>query len=77
MTPGTEAARSRSETTEVHRAIRLMALVLVGLLVVAWLVPPLAPWARHYEFVEALQFSFLAIVIPALVVVPPRGRSSG
>ncbi len=40
-----------------------------GLLLVSWIAPPLAIWARHYEFVEALQFSFFAIVIPALVVI--------
>ena len=66
MTPGAEADRSRPQSTEAHHSVRRIALVLAGLLVVVWLVPPLASWARRYEFVEALQFSFLAIVIPAL-----------
>lgn len=29
----------------------------------------MAPWARRYEFVEALQFAFFAVVIPALAVI--------
>jgi cytochrome c oxidase assembly factor CtaG len=69
VTPGAEADRSRPQSTEAHHSVRRMALVLAGLLVVVWLVPPIASWARRYEFVEALQFSFLAIVIPALLVV--------
>ncbi len=44
-------------------------LVVAGLLLVAWLAPPLAAEARRYEFVEALQFSCFAIVIPALAVL--------
>jgi cytochrome c oxidase assembly factor CtaG len=39
------------------------------LLLVVWLVPPLASIARRYEFVEALQFAFFALVVPALAVM--------
>jgi cytochrome c oxidase assembly factor CtaG len=39
------------------------------LLVVVWLVPPLTTWARHYEFVEALQFAAFAVVVPALIAI--------
>ena len=69
MTAGAEAGRSRPPATEAHHSIRRISLVLARLLTVVWLIPPLAPWARHYEFAEALQFSFFAIVIPALAVI--------
>jgi cytochrome c oxidase assembly factor CtaG len=38
-------------------------------LLVACVTPPLATEARRYEFVEAIQFSLLAVAIPALIVV--------
>jgi len=38
-------------------------------LLVLFLVPPLASLARHYELFEALQFSVFALVIPALFVL--------
>jgi cytochrome c oxidase assembly factor CtaG len=41
---------------------------LAALFLIAWLVPPLGPLARRYESVEALQFSFFAVVVPALAV---------
>jgi cytochrome c oxidase assembly factor CtaG len=37
-------------------------------LLIASLVPPLAVSARRYEFVEALQFALLAVVVPVLLV---------
>jgi cytochrome c oxidase assembly factor CtaG len=42
--------------------------VVAILLLAGCLAPPLSAVARRYEFVEAIQFSLLAIVIPALVV---------
>jgi cytochrome c oxidase assembly factor CtaG len=44
-------------------------LAVAGILLVLWLIPPLATWSRQYEFVEALQFSFFAILLPALAVI--------
>ncbi|MFZ0173816.1 MAG: cytochrome c oxidase assembly protein [Acidimicrobiales bacterium] len=38
-------------------------------LLVGVLVPPLATAAQRYEYVEALRFSVLAVVVPALIVV--------
>ena len=52
-----------------HRSFRTALLVSAAALLIVWLLPPLAGYARRYEFVEALQFAFFAIVIPALVVV--------
>ncbi|MGD0394749.1 MAG: cytochrome c oxidase assembly protein [Acidimicrobiales bacterium] len=69
MTPGAEAVRSRQPPAPPHHSLRAALLVVAGLLLVLWLVPPLAWWARHYEFVEALQFAFFAVVIPALAVI--------
>jgi len=69
VSPGTAADRSRPHSTEPHRSLRRGVLALAGLLLIGWLVPPLSVWSRHYEFVEALQFSFLAIVVPALTVI--------
>lgn len=37
-------------------------------LLVGWLVPPVMGWARRYEWVEALQFSVFALVVPGLLV---------
>lgn len=45
--------------------------VLAVLGVVVWvvaLVPPLATWARRYEFAQAVQFALFAMVVPALLV---------
>lgn len=42
---------------------------MAGILLIVWLVPPLSLWFGRDEFVEALQFSFFAIVIPALTVI--------
>ena len=69
MTPGAAADRSRRQAVPSHHALRQAGLALAGLLLVLWLVPPLASWARRFEFVEALQFAFLALVIPALAVI--------
>ena len=42
-----------------------------------WLVPPLALWARQYEYVQALQFCFFAYVVPALFVSGAAWRRLG
>ena len=69
VTGGAEADRSRTRNHSNHAYGARPFLAVAGILLVVWLVPPLAPWSRRYEFVEALQFSFFAIVIPALVVI--------
>ena len=70
MISGTVADRSlQRQSPEPHTSVRVALLVVAVLLLVAWVVPPLSPLARRYEFVEALQFAFFAIVIPALVVI--------
>jgi cytochrome c oxidase assembly factor CtaG len=48
---------------------RLFVLVAGVLALVVWLAPPLASLARRFEFVEAIQFAFFAVVVPALVVM--------
>jgi len=48
------------------RAWSLASAVVVCLAV---LVPPLATWSRHSEYAATLQFSVLAIVVPALVAM--------
>jgi len=64
------ADRSRQrQILEAHRTLRSAALIVAVLALVAWLIPPLTSWAHRHEFVEALQFAFFAVVIPALVVV--------
>jgi len=47
------------------------------LLVVVVLVPPVSTLARHYLFVEALQFSTFALLVPALLVVGAPWRLLG
>lgn len=39
-----------------------------GVAIVAALVPPVSSVARHYEFVETIQFDLLAFIMPALLV---------
>lgn len=48
--------------------MRSVLVVASVVLLVVWLVPPLSPLARRYEYVEALQFVFFAVVVPALMV---------
>jgi cytochrome c oxidase assembly factor CtaG len=58
---------------------RRLLLLLIGAAVVfiACLVPPCSTYARRYEFVEALQFSLLAVAVPALVVAGSPWRRLG
>jgi cytochrome c oxidase assembly factor CtaG len=46
-------------------------------LVVASIVPPFSGWLRRYEWTEALQFSVLAIVGPALLALGAPWRELG
>jgi hypothetical protein len=50
-----------SDSERVWLALGAVVLLVLGL------APPLTTWARHYEFVEALQFSVFAMVVPALL----------
>jgi len=70
VTSGAVADRSlQRHSPEAHQPVRLAVLAVAALLQVVWMVPPLASWARRYEFVEALQFAFFAVVVPALAVI--------
>ncbi len=42
-----------------------------------WLIPPLATWARRFEFAQALQFCSFAFVVPALFVAGAPWRRLG
>ena len=77
MTPGTDAGRSRGTPVQTRGTGRRIVLVTSLVLVVVVLVPPVGTWARRYEFVEALQFSVLAVVVPALAVVGAPWRLLG
>ncbi len=69
MTPGADSDRPPRQPHDPHGLFRRVLLAVAGLFLVVWLVPPLADLARRYEFVEGLQFSFFAIVIPALAAL--------
>ena len=63
MTSRTADVRSSGPVAAVRGTLAVLAV----LLLILCLVPPLASYARRFEFVEALQFCLLAIVVPALV----------
>ncbi len=63
MTDGTATLRSRDGVA----AFRAVLAVVGGVVFVACLVPPLATAARRFEFAEGLQFSLLAVAVPALI----------
>ena len=65
MTSGAATVRPR-EQAERWRVWYLLAAVVIAVVV---LVPPLSSTARHWEYGAALQFSLLAMVLPALVTV--------
>ena len=47
---------------------------------VSWIVlvvPPVSSWAQRYEFMQAVQYSFFAIIIPALLVAGAPWRRLG
>jgi len=56
---------------------RLVLFSLALVLLLLSLVPPVGTLARRYEFVEALQFSLLAVVVPALLVLGAPWRLVG
>ena len=58
-------------------AARTTLSVLAVVLVVVSLVPPVATYARRFEFVEALQFCLLAVVIPVFVACGAPWRRLG
>jgi cytochrome c oxidase assembly factor CtaG len=47
------------------------------LVLVAALAPPFSGWARRYEWVEALQFAALGVVVPALFTAGAGWRALG
>jgi len=65
MTAGAAAGRPQVRTTP----WRIWCLVAAVLVAVAALVPPLGTVARRTEYAAALQFSLLAIALPALVTL--------
>jgi len=72
------AGPDRSRPPLVSLRNRRTVLLAVALLVlVACLVPPVATEARRYEFVEALQFCLLVVVVPALGVIGAPWRLLG
>ena len=78
MTTGAESDRSPQPLdADTHRAFRDVVLGLALVLLVLCLVPPLATQARRYEFAEAIQYSILGVVIPALVAVGAPWRRLG
>ncbi len=78
MTAGTESDRSPLPSiADTHRTGRDVVLVLALVLVVLCVIPPLVTEARRYEFAEAVQYSLLAVVIPALVAIGAPWRRLG
>ncbi|MGC8510193.1 MAG: cytochrome c oxidase assembly protein [Acidimicrobiales bacterium] len=59
------------------RRLRDAAAVVGFALFFVLLVPPLATWARQYEFAQAIQFCGFAVVVPALVVAGAPWRRLG
>ena len=93
MTPGAESDRSlppHPPDTQVvvlppvdvgapdpEHAGRTVLFASALVLLVVSVIPPVGAWARRYEFVEAIQFCFLAVVIPALLVTGAPWRRLG
>jgi cytochrome c oxidase assembly factor CtaG len=77
VTSGAESDRPPSPDRSEHRQGRSFLFALGVALLVICLVPPMGWWAHRYEVVEAVQFSFLAIVVPALVVIGAPWRRRG
>ena len=71
MTTGVAGGRPRV----LPRELRLLFLGVAAVLAVAVVVPPLFELARRYEVAEAVQFSVLAMAVPALIALgAPWGR---
>jgi cytochrome c oxidase assembly factor CtaG len=78
MMAGAAPARSPTPpTAPAHQGGRLVLCAGAVVLFAACLVPPLAPWAGRHEFVEAIQYTLLAVVVPALVVCGSPWRLLG
>lgn len=60
-----------------HRKFRDAIAVLAVAWWFLWLIPPLASWARRYEFVQTLQFDSFALVAPVLFVAGAPWRRLG
>jgi cytochrome c oxidase assembly factor CtaG len=58
-------------------AVRVTLSILAAALLVLSVVPPLATYARRFEFVEALQFCLLGIVVPVCVACGAPWRHLG
>jgi cytochrome c oxidase assembly factor CtaG len=76
MTVGTGSDRSL-DPPPITSDRRLLLLVGAAVVLIACLVPPCSTYARRYEFVEAIQFSLLAVAVPALVVAGSPWRRLG
>ena len=57
--------------------VRLTLVILAPIILVLSLVPPLAVYARRFEFVEAVQFCLLAVVVPVFVASGAPWRRLG
>jgi cytochrome c oxidase assembly factor CtaG len=62
---------------ERHRTARTVILAAGLALLALCLVPPLSSEARRYEFVEAIQYCLLVVVVPALAVIGAPWRPLG
>jgi len=58
-------------------ALRLTLSLLAPVLLVLCVVPPVATYARRFEFVEALQFCLIAITVPVFVACGAPWRRLG
>ena len=78
MSTGTGSDRSPLPVQpERHRTARTVILAAGLALLALCLVPPLSSEARRYEFVEAIQYCLLVVVVPALVVIGAPWRPLG
>jgi len=73
VTDRAAGARSGGTAALVRPALAVLAPVLLVLSVV----PPLATYARRFEFVEAIQFCLLAIIVPVFIVSGAPWRRLG
>ena len=69
MTGGAAGGRPQQHATAATPAWRPWCLVAAVIVALGALVPPLATVARRADYGQALQFSLLAIALPALVTL--------
>ena len=72
MNPPADDGRSRAVA-----ALRLTLSLLALVLLVLSVVPPVSTYARRFEFVEAIQFCLIAIVVPVFVACGAPWRRLG